>query len=112
MSETLLDWHTALDSGAFKEADYQKKLRAFIEKERDTGSYVVSALQTSKLKEAQKKVHDIKKKATELFAKQLAASAFSLEMALKAGADFTVSLKQFDAVLMDTLLAMSAYLNR
>ena len=33
MSEALLDWHTPLENGVFKEAEYQKKLRNFIEKE-------------------------------------------------------------------------------
>ncbi|MBQ7584801.1 MAG: histidine kinase [Desulfovibrionaceae bacterium] len=112
MSEALLDWHTPLETGVFKEAEYQKKLRNFIEKERDTAAIVSSALQTNRAKEAQKKVHDIKTKATQLHAKALTQAAFSLEMAIKAGADTTVSMKHFDMILMDTLLAMSAYLNR
>ena len=111
MSEALLAWHTALDEG-FDEKAYQQELRDFIAKERDTAALVSSDLRVGNNTEAQKKVHAVKQKANRLYAKALSQAAFALEMALKVGADRTASFKAFDSVLMDTLLEMSAYLNR
>ena len=110
MSEELLNWRAALASVAYAEQEYGKKLRSFIANERDCAEYVATWIRQGKNAEAVEKVHAIKLMATEFGAKRLANAAFSLEMAIKAGADTAASLNHFDSVLMDTLLAMSTYL--
>ena len=112
MNEEMLDWHLPLKNKKFSQASYAKELKKFIEDERDTASFVVGWLAQGKTEEALQKVHAVKLLATDLGAKALSSASFSLEMALKAGADTSVCLNHFESVFVDTLLAMSVYLSK
>ncbi|MBR3663671.1 MAG: histidine kinase [Desulfovibrio sp.] len=112
MNEDLLAWRKPMEEGQLQEDTYSQALKAFLLEERDTGAWLASALAQGHTEEACQKIHQLKEKAAVLKAKALCTAAFSLEMGLKGGADPTAILAHFDAILMDTLLAMSAYLNR
>ena len=110
MSNEMLDWQGVLAAGTLQRSEYAAKIRDFIANERDTASLVSAALMQGDAEKARQLVHENRMRANELGAKKLAAVGMSLEMAIRAGADNTVSLKQFESVAMDTLLAMSGFL--
>ena len=112
MNEDLLDWRKPMAEGLLKHNAYSQELKAFLAEERDTGAWLASVLAQGRTQDALERIHAIKEKATALRAKALSNAAFSLEMGLKGGADPAAILGHFETVLMDTLLAMSAYLNR
>ena len=110
MSAGMLEWQDAMSKGGLSRAEYAAKLRDFVSRERDTAAIVQAALQHGETEKAWQMVRNVKKCAVELGARELAQAAFSLEMAIRAGADTIISLKHFDAVAMDTMLAMSGFL--
>lgn len=108
MSEAILDWKEAMTRVDTTRGLYVKRLRNFIETERDTSVKVSVALKNGRQEEARAMVHAATREAAaELGGKALAAAALELEMAIKAGADTTAALHRFDSVTTDTLVAMA-----
>ena len=103
MSEAILDWKEAMTRVDITRGLYVKRLRNFIETERDTSVKVSVALKNGRQEEARAMVHATREAAAELGGKALA----ELEMAIKAGADTTAALHRFDSVTTDTLVAMA-----
>lgn len=107
MSEAILDWKEAMTRVDTTRGLYVKRLRNFIETERDISVKVSVALKNGRQEEARAMVHATREAAAELGGKALAAAALELEMAIKAGADTTAALHRFDSVTTDTLVAMA-----
>ncbi|MBQ7456107.1 MAG: Hpt domain-containing protein [Desulfovibrio sp.] len=109
MNEAVLDWHTPLDQGRYTQALYREALGHFLQEERDSSAEIVGWITQGKTDQALEAVRRVKERATDLGAKALSHAAFSLEIAIKGGADTASSLPHFESVFVDTMLAIAVY---